>query len=181
MKRAAAVIGAIVIALASCRREARLFRDSPPSVIGVSSTTLSDLQPGMKSADLDVTTKYEGNAYAISEGKKLYESFNCVGCHAHGGGAMGPPLMDDEWIYGSDPENIYSTIVQGRPNGMPAWGGRIPSDRIWWIVAYVRSMSGLTPKNARTGRDDDMMYGRPPQRKKDAEKTRDEAPRSAQQ
>ena len=41
-----------------------------------------------------------------------------------GGGGIGPPLMDDRWIYGSAPENIYASIVQGRPNGMPAWGGR---------------------------------------------------------
>ena len=28
--------------------------------------------------------------------------------------------MDDKWIYGSRPEQIYSDIVQGRPNGMPS-------------------------------------------------------------
>ena len=30
--------------------------------------------------------------------------------------------MDAEWIYGSHPEQIYSDIVQGRPNGMPSFG-----------------------------------------------------------
>src|SRR5689334_2564830 len=46
---------------------------------------------------------YQGNAYALSQGKHLFEWFNCVGCHAHGGGAIGPPLMDADWIYGSAP------------------------------------------------------------------------------
>ncbi len=54
---------------------------------------------------------------------------------------MGPSLMDDEWIYGGRLEQIHQTLVQGRPNGMPAWGGKIPDEQIWQIAAYVRSMS----------------------------------------
>jgi cytochrome c oxidase cbb3-type subunit 3 len=49
--------------------------------------------------------------------------------------------MDDEWIYGGRLEQIHQTIVQGRPNGMPSWGGKIPDEQIWQITAYVRSMS----------------------------------------
>ena len=70
---------------------------------------------------------------------------------------MGPPLMDDKWIYGSDPEDIFETIVQGRPNGMPAFGNKIVSDQVWQIVAYVRSMSGLLRKDVAPGRSDDMQ------------------------
>ena len=47
---------------------------------------------------------------------------------------MGPPLMDDKWIYGSAPENIYATIIQGRPNGMPSFAGKIPTQQVWQIV-----------------------------------------------
>jgi cytochrome c oxidase cbb3-type subunit 3 len=54
--------------------------------------------------------------------------------------------MDDEWIYGSSSANVYWTIVEGRPQGMPAFGGRIPEDEVWRIAAYVRSLSGL-PKD----------------------------------
>ena len=39
---------------------------------------------------------------------------------------MGPSLMDDEWIYGDRLEQIHQTLVEGRPNGMPSWGGKIP-------------------------------------------------------
>ena len=56
---------------------------------------------------------YEENAYAMSQGKLLYENFNCVGCHFHGGGGIGPPLMDDKWIYGSEPDQIFATIIAG--------------------------------------------------------------------
>ena len=70
---------------------------------------------------------------------------------------MGPPLMDDIWIYGSDPASVFATIVEGRPNGMPAWRGRIPNYQVWRLVAYVRSMSGLASKDASPARDDHMF------------------------
>ena len=71
---------------------------------------------------------------------------NCSGCHSHGGGGMGPPLMDSQWIYGSDAANIFATIVEGRPNGMPSFGSKLPPDSIWKLATYVRSLSGLEPQ-----------------------------------
>jgi cytochrome c oxidase cbb3-type subunit 3 len=109
----------------------------------------------------EVSSPYVENAYAIAEGMRLYTWFNCSGCHAHGGGAIGPPLMDDTWIYGSDPANIFDTIVEGRPNGMPSFAGKIPNYQIWQITAYVRSLSGLVPKNAAPGRRDAMQVKTP--------------------
>lgn len=180
-RRAHALLALLLLSgAAGCERETRRFRDAPPQGGELSAVRLSDLQPGQPNADYDITPYTEGNAYVINEGKLLYESFNCVGCHSHGGGGMGPPLMDDRWIYGSDPENIYRTIMEGRPNGMPSFRGRIPPDRVWWIVSYVRSLSGLTPKVARTSRDDHMMYGKAPARKKGSETPRGQEKRGAQ-
>jgi cytochrome c oxidase cbb3-type subunit 3 len=84
---------------------------------------------------------YYDNAEAVNSGRILFGQFNCSGCHSNGGGGMGPSLMDDEWIYGGRLEQIHQSIVAGRPNGMPSWGGRIPDQQIWQIAAYVRSMS----------------------------------------
>ena len=67
---------------------------------------------------------------------------------------IGPPLIKKDWIYGGEPANIFDTIVKGRPNGMPSWGGRIPEYQIWQIVAYVRSMNGEQPSSATAGRAD---------------------------
>ena len=78
----------------------------------------------------------------LAEGRLLYQQFNCAGCHAAGGGAIGPPLMDDDWIYGAGLDNIFYTIVEGRPQGMPAFGGRIADGQIRTIARYVRSLSG---------------------------------------
>jgi cytochrome c oxidase cbb3-type subunit III len=85
--------------------------------------------------------QYYDNAQAVTEGKRLFSQYNCSGCHSNGGGGMGPALMDNEWIYGDRLEQIHQTLVEGRPNGMPSWGGKIPDDQLWQLAAYVRSMS----------------------------------------
>jgi cytochrome c oxidase cbb3-type subunit 3 len=148
----------IVASSVACERESRRFREAPPTATAYGAVVLSEeLQPGVRTPDVALITPYEENAWAVSEGKRLYTAFNCVGCHAQGGGGMGPPLMDDEWIYGSDPENIVATIVEGRPNGMPSFRGRISNQQLWELAAYVRSMSGLLRKDVRPGRDDNMQ------------------------
>lgn len=87
---------------------------------------------------------YEGNSAAIAQGRRLFQSMNCVGCHAsQGGGGMGPPLSDTQWIYGSEPQQIFLTIVQGRPNGMPSFARALPQDDVWKLVAYVRTLSAV--------------------------------------
>jgi cytochrome c oxidase cbb3-type subunit 3 len=142
----------------ACDREDRRFSEVPPTATASGAVTLDEhLQPGVATPEPTAVSVYETNAYAISEGKRLFESFNCSGCHSHGGGGMGPPLMDAEWIYGADPENIIASIVEGRPNGMPSFRGRISNQQLWELAAYVRSMSGLAPKAASSGRDDDMQ------------------------
>jgi cytochrome c oxidase cbb3-type subunit 3 len=127
-----------------------------------------------------VKNEYEENAFALTEGQMLYNYFNCVGCHAHGGGGIGPALMDDEWIYGHNPEQIFATIVQGRPNGMPSFQGRIPDYQVWQLAAYVRSMSGLVPKDAAPGRTDHMAGPPPPNSKKQEQPKNSTLPKSAE-
>ena len=39
---------------------------------------------------------------------------------------------------------IYSSIAEGRSAGMPAWGGKLPEDQIWMIIAYLRTLG--TPR-----------------------------------
>jgi len=150
--------GILALSLAACQREERNFQGMPPSATSTMPATREvELQPGPPVRSTSINGPYEQNAYGVSQGKALYNSFNCSGCHFQGGGGIGPPLMDAEWVYGSAPENIFETIVEGRPNGMPSFGGKISPDQIWQIVAYVRSMSGLLKKDVATGRNDDMQ------------------------
>jgi cytochrome c oxidase cbb3-type subunit 3 len=140
---------ALAAAVAGCEREARTFE--PPAAGG-----------RVSAADTPATiVRYDDNALALANGKRLFDWYNCSGCHAHGGGDKGPALMDDVWIYGSAPLTIYRTIVDGRPNGMPAFGGRIPEDQVWQLVAYVRSLSGLVSQQAAPNRADALHAKKP--------------------
>jgi cytochrome c oxidase cbb3-type subunit III len=152
---------AIAVVLTSCEREERQFRAVPPAAERGPAIRMSELQPGSAAPASAAKNPNEGNAYAISEGKRLYAWFNCVGCHFHGGGGIGPALMDDAWIYGGEPENIFASIVEGRPNGMPSFRGKIPDDQVWQLAAYVRSLSGLVPKTATPIRSDHMNVNTP--------------------
>ena len=158
MKRAIVLVA--VALLGACQRESRDF-EPPSRAVTPPPVRIGEIQPGTISTDTSLAAKYDGNAYALSEGKRLFGWYNCNGCHANGGGDKGPALMDNVWIYGSDPANIYSTIVEGRPNGMPSFGGHIPDNEVWELVAYVRSMSGLASSQAAPGRSDTIHVKKP--------------------
>jgi cytochrome c oxidase cbb3-type subunit III len=160
-----AAAAALGLALLGCHREARSPHPSADDwtrgAAALAELQIPDLRPGGGPRLPPLSLPEADNAYALSEGKRLYSWFNCVGCHAHGGGGMGPALMDDKWIYGSDPQNIYATIVEGRPNGMPAFRGKIPQPQVWQLAAYVRSLGGLVPKAAAPSRSDHMQVAPP--------------------
>jgi cytochrome c oxidase cbb3-type subunit 3 len=162
MRKVALALAALtfaVTAIAGCERESRPFQKLEGTT--AERPVLSPLIPGGGTPPQSGTSPFQENAWGISEGKRFYNAFNCVGCHANGGGGMGPPLMDDEWIYGSRAANIFETIVEGRPNGMPAFGGKIPDAQVWQIVAYVQAMSGNAAIGALPGRSDHMSTGTP--------------------
>jgi cytochrome c oxidase cbb3-type subunit 3 len=167
--------------LCGCQREERDFRQQPSAAATSDAIQMTALQAGTPSPQPEMPFPQDGKAYDLSQGKRLYTWYNCNGCHAQGGGDSGPPLMDDKWIYGSRPENLFATIVEGRPNGMPAFRGRIPDFQVWQIVAYVRSMSGLVPMDAAPSRSDSMQ-AKEPELMKDEERPRQSfTPRGSQQ
>ena len=104
----------------------------------------TELFPGAARLDPGIVNPYQGDPGAISAGEQHYAAFNCGGCHAPmGGGGMGPPLSDDEWIYGGEPAQIYLSIMHGRPEGMPAWSSMLPQRTTWELVSYIESLSGI--------------------------------------
>jgi cytochrome c oxidase cbb3-type subunit III len=152
---------ALLLALTACEREERGYRSVPPGATAEGAVQATELQAGPKRTDPSAGA-YQENRWAVSEGQTFYAQYNCAGCHAPGGGGgMGPPLNDDEWTYGSDPENVFDTIVEGRPNGMPSFRGKIDNAQLWQLVAYVRTMSGLTPPDIWPARADHMQEARP--------------------
>jgi cytochrome c oxidase cbb3-type subunit 3 len=154
-----------VAGLVGCEREQRRFSEIAPASARRDPARRSELQPGLPrppgAAPGTPATgnPYEENAWAVAEGKRLFSAFNCVGCHGHGGGGSGPALIDDRWTYGGDPASLFTSIVAGRPNGMPSFGGKIPEQQVWELVAYVQSLSADLRKDVRPGRAD-HMHGR---------------------
>jgi cytochrome c oxidase cbb3-type subunit III len=90
---------------------------------------------------LRLTNPFDGDPQVKTVGSQLYVAYNCVDCHGvDGSGAMGPSLADGRWHFGGTASEVFESIYQGRPEGMPAWGGRISDADIWRLVAYVRSL-----------------------------------------
>jgi cytochrome c oxidase cbb3-type subunit 3 len=157
------LIAAAALTLSACDREEHHSRAKPIGETVPAGESAPTIFPGNSSPPpLDVRAQlYDNNANAISRGQQLYIQMNCVGCHSHGGGGMGPPLMDDQWRYGGRIDQIATTIAEGRPNGMPSWRGKLTDDQIWQLAAYVRSLSGLPSKDAVSSRAESMSAGTP--------------------
>lgn len=99
---------------------------------------------------------YTENPKAIAEGTGPYRS-SCGPCHGgNAGGAMGPPLTNEVWVYGSDDDVLFKLITLGSVElqklgykrvrtetvvgPMPPYGKIVKSDdELWKILAYVRS------------------------------------------
>ena len=159
------LVGAILMTVA-CERENRRYTELPAAANRSAAVRLTILQPGAPQPVSDVQSPYQYNAYGLAEGKRLYAAYNCAGCHGlAGGGAIGPALMDDKWIYGSHADQIFSSISQGRPDGMPSFGGHIPTQQIWQLVAYIQSMSGQVRATTAPGRNDSQMAALPESRR----------------
>ena len=82
----------------------------------------------------------------IASGKQTYDSL-CAACHLtslrgkeESAVAIGPSLVDTEWVHGSKPTDIYRTIDEGiLDKGMPAWGPVLGTRKTAEVAAYVLS------------------------------------------
>jgi mono/diheme cytochrome c family protein len=88
-----------------------------------------------------VLRPFHGDPQQAKQGRQLFINYNCYGCHGGlAGGAMGPSLRDTTWKYGGTDSAIVASIRDGRPGGMPAWGGTIPDTSITRLLVYIRSL-----------------------------------------
>ena len=150
MAAVARMAAALVPCLLACQRE-EPNQTLPAAVAAHEGGVLrtSDIRAGGASPDVAVANPYGDDPIAAADGRQLYGAMNCAGCHGGaGGGGIGPPLADAEWIYGGQPENVVQSILQGRPNGMPAFGGKLPPAEAWKIAAYVATLAAAGAKQA---------------------------------
>lgn len=146
ISRAAWAATAAAALLCGCNQSAPQVRTpayAPGQQSGPGPTPVSTLRPG--DAPLPppspLAAYYEGNRGAISAGERYFKWYNCNGCHFDGGGGIGPAFMDQKWRYGGQMDQIFRSIADGRPNGMPTWRGKIPDSQIWELAAYVKHLS----------------------------------------
>jgi cytochrome c oxidase cbb3-type subunit III len=101
--------------------------------------------------------------FAIAGGRSAFQT-NCMQCHGAGGaGSSGfPNLVDDDWLWGGNLDQIHQTIRFGIRNGneksrntlMPRFGadGLLTAEQIGQVTDYVLSLSGkgkATPEGSK--------------------------------
>ncbi|CEP34783.1 MULTISPECIES: cytochrome-c oxidase, cbb3-type subunit III [unclassified Halomonas] len=78
---------------------------------------------------------------AMQVAERIYQN-NCAVCHGSNaqGGYGFPNLTDDDWLYGGEPDNILTTLNNGRNGLMPAWQ-QLGQNNIENLTQYVLSLS----------------------------------------
>ncbi len=107
----------------------------PPAVRHEQHVAAGGLQPAAGS----LQNPLAGDSAAAVDGGKLFDGFNCSGCHP----GAGPALTDGRWKYGGTDAQVFSSIYFGRARGMPAFGGAVPRESIWRIVTWLRAQQAV--------------------------------------
>ncbi len=88
-----------------------------------------------------VTNPFAGDPAAANAGKALYAQ-TCQVCHGgEARGDRGPALAGGNFKHGSEDNDVFQTIRTGVPGTqMPAFSA-LPTDTIWRIITYLRSLN----------------------------------------
>ena len=80
---------------------------------------------------------------AVARGKSIFVGTCAAYCHKMTNIQSDAPfLFDCAWLHGGSDQEVFHTISHGVPGTrMPTFGGAIPDQDIWSIVAYLKSAS----------------------------------------
>jgi mono/diheme cytochrome c family protein len=98
----------------------------------------------------------EANFYQLSTGGRYFAWYGCGECHAQG--AAGNLDLGGVGQKGGSFDRVYRSIA-GHSGITPPYGSRIPTEQLWQITAYVRSLATLEPDRRR--RQDVDQRGEP--------------------
>ena len=115
-----------------------------PTEAAESATAAAEAPPGPAepAAASSPVAAYLDDPAAITAGRRMFRAV-CTGyCHSTTPGVTkdAPNLFDCSWDHGDADADLYRVIVEGVPDTeMLPFGGKIPEDTIWKVIAYVRS------------------------------------------
>ena len=118
------------------RQERVLSTQMPPGFVPVGDVA----GPADRGAEL-IVNPFAMDPTAQRDGGLMFRSMNCAYCHGGTGeGGMGPNLVDGEWLFGNTSADRFMSVYGGRARGMPAYGGLLPNESLWKLVAYVEHL-----------------------------------------
>ena len=102
-------------------------------------------------ARVDIRT-LSTNESAMKSGERLFANY-CAGCHGSDArGAKGfPNLRDSNWLYGGEPEQIRTSILDGRVAVMPAWGPALGEEGAANVANYLLQLGNREHDKTRAG------------------------------
>lgn len=118
---------------------------------GVPQNKAYDMEVAQAKKDIDAYLKSQAmnidetnvtlltDASALGEGKGIFD-VNCTVCHKDGSGDIGPNLTDKFWLYGNDIKDVFKTIKNGTPNGMPDHASKLNPVQLQQVASYVLSL-----------------------------------------
>jgi mono/diheme cytochrome c family protein len=127
-------LAAVTLCLCACGQESRTLGpeqpQTPPNGIGDPRAAF-----------------FEGNAYQVAQGGRYFSWYGCASCH--GDDAQGPrDLPGRLQRHPLSFDRVYAAIAAHK--GVPVdYSARIPTEQLWQITAYVRSLRDLKPDRRR--------------------------------
>lgn len=93
------------------------------------------------------------NPQFVEAGRRHYDA-HCSACHgANLEGGIGFALIDNTWVHGGNPVDVYRVVDQGiAGTGMQAWGAILGPRRVAEVTAFVMSHHAM-PEGAGAAAD----------------------------
>ncbi|MEO7412084.1 MAG: cytochrome c [Opitutaceae bacterium] len=140
MSRGGWVIGAIALFGSGCRST-----ESPPRPVAtIAAAAPAELRRVDVADELPTDAEFwrmSREPEIVKAGQVAFSASSCRTCHGFTltGGAA-PNLIDQRWLHGGTPREVYGTITRGVPSkGMPTWGPVLGPKAIAQLVAYIFS------------------------------------------
>lgn len=149
MSRARWTVSAVALLATGCRLAAPLQpalapASSAPTAIAATAAATAAESAGATASDLPTDAEFwrmSRDAAIAQAGRAAFSASSCRTCHGLNltGGAA-PNLIDQRWLHGGTPREVYGTITRGVPSkGMPTWGPVLGPKTIAALVAYIFS------------------------------------------